>query len=55
MKEAKHQINREESVISITGLEKSFDELDVLKDVDFNLLRGENVAVLANQDLGNRF
>jgi len=53
MKEAgKHQINREETVISITGLKKSFDELDVLKGVDFNLLRGENVAVLGKSGSG---
>ncbi|GCC50370.1 ABC transporter ATP-binding protein [Chryseotalea sanaruensis] len=53
MKEqAKHQINLEESVIAITGLEKSFDELDVLKGVDFTLYRGENVAVLGKSGSG---
>ncbi len=48
----KHQINREELVISISGLEKSFDELDVLKGVDFTLFRGENVAVLGKSGSG---
>jgi phospholipid/cholesterol/gamma-HCH transport system ATP-binding protein len=48
----KHQINREEEVISIKGLMKSFDELDVLKGVDFNLFRGENVAVLGKSGTG---
>lgn len=52
MQQGKHQINREESVISITGLEKSFDELDVLKGVDFTLFRGENVAVLGKSGSG---
>jgi len=48
----KHQINREESVISIKRLVKSFDELDVLKGVDFTLFRGENVAVLGRSGSG---
>jgi phospholipid/cholesterol/gamma-HCH transport system ATP-binding protein len=52
IKEGKHQINREETVISITGLEKSFDELDVLRGVDFTLYRGENVAVLGKSGTG---
>jgi phospholipid/cholesterol/gamma-HCH transport system ATP-binding protein len=53
MKEsAKHQINYNELVISIKGLEKSFDELDVLRGVDFTLFRGENVAVLGKSGTG---
>jgi len=48
----KHQINREEPVISVKGLVKSFDELDVLKGVDFTLYRGENVAVLGRSGSG---
>jgi phospholipid/cholesterol/gamma-HCH transport system ATP-binding protein len=47
-----HQINREEEVISIKGLMKSFDDLDVLKGVDFTLYRGENVAVLGKSGTG---
>jgi phospholipid/cholesterol/gamma-HCH transport system ATP-binding protein len=47
-----HQIIREEEVISIKGLMKSFDELDVLKGVDFTLYRGENVAVLGKSGTG---
>lgn len=50
--ESKHQINPEESVISITGLEKSFEDLDVLKGVDFTLFKGENVAVLGKSGSG---
>lgn len=48
----KHKIDREELVVSITGLEKSFDELDVLMGVDFTLFRGENVAVLGKSGSG---
>jgi len=47
-----HYINREELVISITGLEKSFENLDVLRGVDFTLFRGENVAVLGKSGSG---
>jgi phospholipid/cholesterol/gamma-HCH transport system ATP-binding protein len=45
-------INTEESVISITGLYKSFDDLPVLKGIDFKLLKGENVAVLGKSGSG---
>ena len=41
-----HIINYDEQVISITGLYKSFGELDVLKGIDFTLFKGENVAVI---------
>ena len=47
-----HSINNEESVISISGLNKSFDDLHVLKGIDFNLLKGENVAVLGKSGTG---
>ncbi len=47
-----HTIDPDESVISIKGLYKSFGELDVLKGVDFNLLKGENVAVLGKSGSG---
>jgi len=47
-----HIINREEKVISISGLYKSFDDLQVLKGIDFNLYKGENVAVLGKSGSG---
>lgn len=47
-----HIINKEESVIAITGLYKSFDDLAVLKGIDFNLFKGENVAVLGKSGTG---
>ena len=47
-----HTINKDEPVISITGLYKSFDDLQVLKGIDFNLFKGENVAVLGKSGSG---
>ncbi len=47
-----HIINREESVISINGLYKSFGDIKVLKGIDFNLFKGENVAVLGKSGTG---
>lgn len=39
-------------VISVKGLYKSFGELDVLKGINFNLYKGENVAVLGKSGTG---
>jgi phospholipid/cholesterol/gamma-HCH transport system ATP-binding protein len=47
-----HTINKNESVIHIGGLYKSFDDLQVLKGIDFNLFKGENVAVLGKSGSG---
>jgi phospholipid/cholesterol/gamma-HCH transport system ATP-binding protein len=47
-----HTIDEHESVIAITGLYKSFDDLDVLRGIDFNLFKGENVAVLGKSGTG---
>jgi len=47
-----HIINKEEKVISISGLYKSFDDLHVLKGIDFHLFKGENVAVLGKSGTG---
>ena len=51
MKERAHIIQGE-PVISISGLYKSFGDLDVLKGVDFTLFKGENVAVLGKSGTG---
>ncbi len=48
----KHNIDKDESVISIKGLYKSFDELDVLKGVDLDVFKGENIAVLGKSGSG---
>ncbi len=47
-----HIGNKEEKVISISGLYKSFDDLEVLKGIDFHLFKGENVAVLGKSGTG---
>src|SRR4051812_36770581 len=51
-KESHHEISRDEKVISIRGLYKSFDELHVLKGVDLDVYKGENVAVLGKSGTG---
>ncbi len=48
----KYSSQNEEPVISIKGLYKSFDDLDVLKGIDFRLFKGENVAVLGKSGSG---
>ena len=53
MEETKqHIVNSDEQVISIKGLYKSFDDLKVLKGIDFNLMKGENIAVLGKSGIG---
>lgn len=47
-----HIINKDESVISIKGLYKSFGDLKVLKGINFNLFKGENIAVLGKSGSG---
>ena len=47
-----HIIDRNEEVISIRRLYKSFEDLDVLKGIDFTLFKGENVAVLGKSGTG---
>jgi phospholipid/cholesterol/gamma-HCH transport system ATP-binding protein len=42
----------DEPVISISGLYKSFDNVPVLKGIDFKLFKGENVAVLGKSGSG---
>ncbi|MFA9392530.1 MAG: ABC transporter ATP-binding protein [Prolixibacteraceae bacterium] len=48
----KHIINKNESVIEINDLHKSFDELEVLKGINLTLYKGENVAVLGKSGSG---
>jgi phospholipid/cholesterol/gamma-HCH transport system ATP-binding protein len=42
----------EEKVVEIRGLEKSFGDLDVLKGVDIDLYKGENLVVLGKSGSG---
>ena len=45
-------INYNETVISIKGLYKSFGTLDVLKGIDLDVYKGENVVVLGRSGTG---
>lgn len=47
-----HTINKSESVIIIKDLHKSFGELEVLKGIDLNIFKGENIAVLGKSGTG---
>ena len=49
---SKDIIRKNENVICIRGLYKSFGELDVLKGVDLDVYRGENVAILGRSGTG---
>lgn len=51
-KSIQHTINKNEEVISIKELYKSFEDLDVLQGIDFNVFKGENVAVLGKSGSG---
>jgi phospholipid/cholesterol/gamma-HCH transport system ATP-binding protein len=51
-KELIHTISKDESVISIRDLYKSFGDLEVLKGIGFDLLKGENIAVLGRSGSG---
>jgi phospholipid/cholesterol/gamma-HCH transport system ATP-binding protein len=52
MKRASSKIDKNTSVISIKDLRKSFGENDVLKGVDLELYKGENVVVLGRSGSG---
>jgi len=47
-----HITHKNEAVISIRGLYKSFGTLDVLKGIDLDVFKGENVAVLGRSGTG---
>jgi len=46
------KIKKDEAVIEIHNLKKSFGEQEVLKDVSLNLLNGQNLAVLGKSGSG---
>lgn len=52
MDKEKVQIDNQESVIYIKNLKKSFGPLNVLNGVDFEIKRGENIAVLGRSGTG---
>ena len=47
-----HIIDKNESVISISGLYKSFGDLPVLKGIDLTVFKGENIAILGKSGSG---
>ncbi|WP_018478286.1 ABC transporter ATP-binding protein [Pontibacter roseus] len=52
MKEINPKIDRTKKVIEITGLKKAFDDFEVLKGVDLELYKGENLVVLGRSGTG---
>jgi phospholipid/cholesterol/gamma-HCH transport system ATP-binding protein len=52
MKEVNPLIDKNISVISIRGLKKAFDEFEVLRGVDLDLYKGENLVVLGRSGTG---
>jgi phospholipid/cholesterol/gamma-HCH transport system ATP-binding protein len=52
MQQDKSKIHHNETVISIRGLKKAFDDFEVLKGVDLDLYQGENLVVLGRSGTG---
>ena len=52
MKNEQTNNDKREAVISIKGLYKSFEDNDVLRGIDFDLHKGENVIVLGRSGSG---
>jgi phospholipid/cholesterol/gamma-HCH transport system ATP-binding protein len=52
MEKAKADIDYENAVIKIHGLEKSFDDYHVLRGIDLELYQGENLVVLGRSGTG---
>ena len=52
MQHDQSNINYNDKVITIRGLKKAFDEFEVLKGVDLDLYRGENLVVLGRSGTG---
>jgi len=52
MQQDQSKIHRNNTVISIRGLKKAFDDFEVLKGVDLDLYQGENLVVLGRSGTG---
>ncbi|CAN5179869.1 ABC transporter ATP-binding protein [soil metagenome] len=50
--ETQNKIANEEPVISIKGLYKSFGDLHILRNIDLDVFKGENVVVLGRSGAG---
>lgn len=52
MEKIRLNIDHNEAVINVEGLSKSFGERQILRDVDLQLFRGENLVVLGRSGTG---
>src|SRR5713226_1894706 len=52
MEKAKAKIDYKNTVITIRGLEKSFEDYAVLRGIDLDLFQGENLVVLGRSGSG---
>lgn len=52
MEKSKGKIDKDNKVITIRDLEKSFGDLDVLRGIDLDLYQGENLVVLGRSGTG---
>jgi phospholipid/cholesterol/gamma-HCH transport system ATP-binding protein len=52
MRKEQTAIDRNNAVISLRGLYKSFGDLDVLRNVDLDVFKGENLVVLGRSGTG---
>lgn len=52
MEKTKAHIDYKNTVISIRGLKKSFEDYDVLRGIDLDLYQGENLVVLGRSGTG---
>lgn len=52
MKKKKEHTDHKDTVIRVRGLEKSFEDYDVLKGIDLDLYQGENLVVLGRSGTG---
>ncbi|MGB3074986.1 MAG: ATP-binding cassette domain-containing protein, partial [Chitinophagales bacterium] len=52
MRKQQQELDKEHVVISLKGVYKSFGELQVLRGVDLDVYKGENVVVLGRSGTG---
>ena len=52
MEKGKANIDYNDAVITIRGLEKSFGDFEVLRGIDLDLYQGENLVVLGRSGTG---
>jgi len=52
MEKGKANIDYNNKVITVSGLEKSFGDFEVLRGIDLDLYQGENLVVLGRSGTG---